>query len=142
MHDRGAGPEERHTTVVFIHGIGEQRRHEDSARLASALSRRALLAGIPLDGPEIDRVPDPAHPTDPERRTVASLRMWFGATPVRFDDVYWAPLVAGLTNFRSLQQWLRGKAARPFRVLFAPWASHTRLKIEMLQQNRNALDAL
>jgi hypothetical protein len=121
------------TAVVFVHGMGEQRRYADSALLATRLAWRA---GAPL--PTVDlawRADEPsARPRARARVTLA-----LDGRPVVFHDVYWAPLVSGRTNFRSLVRWLKGRALRPVGYLLARWASHPELKISTLQEDRDAL---
>src|SRR4051812_49355284 len=111
------------TALVFIHGMGEQRRYADSALLATRLAWRDGS-----DPPAVDlawRADEPSARPRARARVTATLR---GHTVV-FHDVYWAPLVAGRTSFRSLVRWLKGRSLRPLGYLAARWASHPELKI-------------
>ncbi|MEO6461813.1 MAG: hypothetical protein ABIP29_01940 [Candidatus Eisenbacteria bacterium] len=122
--------------VVFVHGMGEPRRYADSARLATALADHAKAAHPTVDV-RWDEVP--AGPADRRPRAQAEIRAVLGGVTVIFRDVYWAPLVAGRTHFRSLVSWLRSRAVLPLRYLLAPWASHAQLKIDVLHEDRVAL---
>lgn len=134
--ERESAPEA--VAVVFVHGMGEPRRYVDSARLATALAGRAGAAAPRVDV-RWDEVP--AGPADRRPRAHAELRATLRGVPVVFRDVYWAPLVAGRTTFRSLVSWLRSRALLPVVYLLAPWASHAQLKIDVLHENRVALGA-
>src|SRR5688500_5491610 len=124
--------------VMFSNGRGEPSRYVDSARLATALAERADSTAPRVDV-RWDEVP--AGPADRRPRAHAELRATLRGIPVVFRDVYWAPLVAGRTTFRSLVSWLRSRALLPVVYLLAPWASHAQLKIDVLHENRVALDA-
>ena len=121
------------TAVVFIHGMGEQRRYADAARLATRLAWRAGASP-----PTVDlawRADDPSQ----RPRARARIRATLDGHDVQFHDVYWAPLVSGRTNFRSLVRWLKGRTLRPIGFLAARWAAHPELKISTLQEDREAL---
>ncbi len=116
--------------------MGEPRRYADSARLATALAAHAKAAH-PAVAVRWDEVP--AGPADRRPRAQAEIRAILGGVPVLFRDVYWAPLVAGRTTFRSLVSWLRSRILLPFGYLLAPWASHAQLKIDVLHEDKVAL---
>ena len=118
--------------VVFIHGMGEQRRYADTAQLATRLAWRAGARE-----PRVGLAWRDDAPGAPRARAVLSAEL--EGRRVVFHDVYWAPIVSGQTNFRSLVRWLRGRAMRPFAYLAARWASHPELKISTLQEDRDAL---
>ncbi len=124
------------TGVVFIHGMGEQRRYADMAELATRLAWRA---GAPA--PTVD-LAWRAEAAGARGRARARVSATLGDRTVRFHDVYWAPLVSGQTNFRSLVRWLRGRALRPLAYLAARWASHPELKIATLQEDQDTLSPL
>ncbi len=128
----------RRVAVVFVHGMGEQRRYADTARLASRLASRAGA-----DNPTVSVAWDEgAGPADRRPRAHATFDARIGGVPARFYDVYWAPLVSGRTSFRSLWRWLRGRYVRPIGYLAAPWASHAQLKVTVLQEGRSAFSPL
>ena len=124
------------TALVFIHGMGEQRRYADSALLATRLAWRAGAAP-----PVVDlawRADEPSARPRARARVSASIE----DRTVVFHDVYWAPLVSGRTNFRSLVRWLKARSLRPLHYLVARWASHTELKISTLQEDKEGLSRL
>ena len=129
------GDSERSVAVVFLHGMGEQRRYADTARLATRLAWRA---GAPTPGVGLAWRDD--LPGTPRARAVVTAEL--AGRHVVFHDAYWAPLVSGQTNFRSLVRWLRGRALRPIAYLAARWASQPELKISTLQEDRSTLDPI
>ena len=129
------------TAVVFIHGMGEQRRYADSALLATRLAWRSG-AEPPAVGLAWRADEPSARPRARARITATFPDPRGGEHSVVFHDVYWAPLVSGRTNFRSLVRWLKGKALRPVGFLAARWASHPELKISTLQEDRAGLTRL
>src|SRR5688572_30557246 len=134
---RPATVSETHVAVVYVHGMGEQRRHEDAARLATRLAWRSGSPDTPYH-PIVEPIWDPGvGPADARPRTLASFSLKLDERTVRFHDVYWAPLVAGQTNFRSLYRWLRAKYLKPIQILCARWASHAHLKIETLHEGED-----
>jgi len=127
-----------HVAVVFVHGMGEQRRYADSAQLATRLAWHAGAAA-PRVGLTWD---DGEGPADRRPRAKAVLTAALEGRDVVFHDIYWAPLVAGRTTFRSLVRWLRGRSFRPLGSLLARWASQPELKISTLQEDKDALSAV
>ncbi|MGH7725121.1 MAG: hypothetical protein ACREOU_06790 [Candidatus Eiseniibacteriota bacterium] len=83
-----------------------------------------------------------AGPADRRPRAHATFETVIGSVPVRFYDVYWAPLVSGRTTFRSLWRWLRGRYLRPIGYLLARWSSHAQLKVTVLHENRTTAGPL
>ncbi len=129
------GTPPKSVAVVFVHGMGEQRRYADAAQLATRL---AWHAGAPDPGVGLAWRDD--GPSAPRARAMLTAEL--AGRRVVFHDAYWAPLVAGQTNFRSLVRWLRGRGLRPLRYLAARWSSHPELKITALQEDRSGLDDL
>jgi hypothetical protein len=124
------------TALVFIHGMGEQRRYADSALLATRLAWRAESPAPVVD--LVWRADEPSARPRARARVSAVIE----DRTVVFHDVYWAPLVAGRTNFRSLVRWLKARSLRPLWYLAARWASHPELKISTLQEDKDALSPL
>jgi hypothetical protein len=134
--------------VVFIHGMGEQRRYADSAELASRLSAFARAhpeLGAGHREPEVRLVArrstsgTAASGGDERPRPRAALSSVLAGRRVEFHDAYWAPLVAGKTDFRSMYRWLRGRSWQPLWCLVRRWARYAQLKIDVLQEDRDHL---
>ncbi len=127
--------------VVFIHGMGEQRRYADTAELASRLAAHARTHPEFRDGHEDPRVDvvwdDDRGAAAPRPRARASVTARLAGQHIAFHDAYWAPIVAGKTGFRSMFRWMRGRSWQPLWYLFARWASHAQLKIDVLHENRD-----
>lgn len=147
MEATGSG---RRVAVVFIHGMGEQRRYADTAQLATRLIAHAAAQAASSDstiaqarGAAVALTWDEGQgPADRRPRARVTFDAEIAGVPTRFHDVYWAPLVSGRTTFRSLWRWLRGRYLRPIGYFAARWASHAQLKVTALQEGRGTLTPL
>ncbi|QYE33031.1 hypothetical protein KZX46_02535 (plasmid) [Polymorphobacter sp. PAMC 29334] len=140
-----AAPDSGYTAVVYFHGIGQQRRFEETSRLIDSLDRylagcfsrgqpRGMLMGIK---PQLR--PGIADPSDvfthivtvfsPDRSGRTEL------SSVRFHEVYWAPIMAGERSPLGVVRWLGRQLTRPLGTVRSPWRERQRLR-------RSALAAL
>lgn len=114
-----------YTAVVHVHGIGEQRRYEDLARLVDALEvgTHGRLTGVAarLEPPVEGAQRTTAHLT-------GTLATADGPVSLRFTEAYWAPLAAGSLTALRVLWWLLRSLPRPVAVLASPWATHPRLR--------------
>jgi len=129
---------EPYTSVVYVHGIGSQRRYEESSRLVDRLDRylfnehargnsKGKLSNIkvrvePLRAPE-------------KKDIVGYIRTIFGGGPenipssaVRFYELYWAPVMADVSSPRGVLRWLFQQPLRPWQTAFSPWRERQRLR--------------
>ncbi len=133
---------EDYTAVVYFHGMGQQRRHEEISGLVQQLDR---LIGS-RHRSDASRYPE-AHlldhhvyeepgsdPSDPQTVVYQEVRNpHVGATPrIRFYEAYWAPLAVGGTNAVSVVLWATRQWLRPFAVLQAPWREMQALRLATL----------
>ncbi len=137
-----------HVSVIYFHGMGSQRRYEETSRLIDAIDtwlgrsrnkrdddRGRLVAIRPrseqrreADGEEIKLKPG---------ETVTYIDTGY-LTPeggkarprskVRFYEVYWAPIMAGSSSARHVAWWIVRQVTRPFKTLFTPWRERQRLR--------------
>lgn len=132
---RATADEPGHTAVVYFHGIGNQRRFEETSRLVDALDRYAhdnesrtgrLIRAVGRSEPS--RLGD-----DPDVSYIELQHHHRGAdgefvdSPYRFYEVYWAPLTAGTASARSVVGWAFRQLLNPIRPLLGTWRSRPRL---------------
>ena len=141
-----APPPKPYTAVIYVHGMGEQRRYEEMSRLIDSLDSYAFQ--IAQEAPIADRKGrDPRWLVDiktalepcrvGERKDdVGFVRLDCqpaGAVHTvgslyRFYEVYWAPLVAGGSPLTSVIPWLVRQVMTPLRVVRSPWRERQRLR--------------
>ena len=140
-----AGSQKPYTAVVYVHGMGEQRRFEELSRLIDSLDShaflltqedplpnrkgrdsrwlvdiKALLEPCRVGGKDdIGFVRMDCEPTD----TVHGVGSLY-----RFYEVYWAPLVAGGSPLTSVIPWLVRQVMTPLRIVGSPWRERQRLR--------------
>ena len=136
----------RETAVVFVHGMGSQRRHEDSAKLAERLdeftqsSGMGLLRGLK---PEIEpsefipagyatalrgRFLDGGQFGDPEDEKRATRD---GRT-FKFYEAYWAPITADEVPKWTVVRWMFSRVPKPIIATRAPWRHRSRFRRSLL----------
>jgi hypothetical protein len=142
----GANVSGGYTAIVHFHGMGSQRRLEETARMVDALDkhqRHSAAAHLPIGKllsiePRLERRRDPLnsgrnesfiratwkHPTD-------------SAQPVkvlRFYEVYWAPLMADGKSVTRTLKWVLSQLWRPIRNGTTPWRERQRLRRATLME--------
>jgi hypothetical protein len=128
-----------YSSVVYFHGMGSQRRYEETSRLIDRLDKYlferyrkhkqpGLLANIKA------RVePDRCRPGSEEivgyvRTVHADSTKMLNAFTVRFYEVYWAPIMAEQKSPWAIVQWLFKQPLRPWTTLRTPWRERQRLR--------------
>lgn len=136
-----------YTAVVYVHGMGEQRRFEEVSRLIDSLDRHAFQLVQQQPDPDrkgrdprwlVDIKPalEPCRVAGDGHDDVGFIRMDCqppGAVHrvgslYRFHEVYWAPLVAGGSPLTSVIPWLVRQVMTPLRILASPWRERQRLR--------------
>lgn len=139
--------------VVYVHGIGSQRRYEETSRLVDQLDE--------FSRSDHGVAPAPGRLSSIKGR-VEPLRDGCGGKPgdivgyidtthsvgdsssgtlgkVRFYEAYWAPVMADVTSARDLLFWLLRQPGRPWRTLTSPWRDRQRLRrsrlVALLERN-------
>lgn len=127
-----------YTAVIYVHGIGNQRRYEETSRLVDRLDQylqRQHLKGNSIGmlarvEPRVEPLrPDPAKGIIAYIRTIFSTDPKFrNARPVRFYEIYWAPMMAQTESTWRVIKWLFRQPLRPWSTLRAPWRERQRLR--------------
>lgn len=139
-------PQKPFTAVIYVHGMGEQRRYEEMSRLIDSLDSYAFQ--IAQEAPIPDRKGrDPRWLVD-IKTALEPCRVGDGKDDVgfvrldceppdtvhevgslyRFYEVYWAPLVAGGSPLTSVIPWLVRQVITPLRVVRSPWRERQRVR--------------
>jgi hypothetical protein len=140
-----AGPHKRYTAVVYVHGMGEQRRFEEMSRLIDGLDSHAfqLSQEHPIQNRKgrdprwlVDIKPalEPCRVSGKDDVGFVRLDCQPSGTVhgvgslYRFYEVYWAPLVAGGSPLTSIIPWLVRQVMTPLRIVGSPWRERQRLR--------------
>jgi hypothetical protein len=142
MADEVTSPElarTHYTAVVYFHGMGNQRRFEETSRLIDSLDQ--YLARCHLEGnprgfltqikPQLEPGRDNSDEIFTHIRTIyrgAPKQNWDDAGLVRFHEVYWAPVMAGEKSAIGVLRWMGRQIGRPFGTLSSPWRERQRLR--------------
>lgn len=134
-------PPSRHTSVLYFHGMGDQRRHEELCRLVDSLDAwSGSFTGGEAAGEvgklrgigERFEVPRDGAGNDVCYIRADHLRQGEKGEPqgsvYRFYEVYWASVTAGGTAAGSVLRWLLGQIPAPLRTLRSPWRERQRLR--------------
>jgi hypothetical protein len=139
-----------HTAVIYFHGMGSQRRLEESSRLIDSLDRyladchaggnsRGFLAKI---SPRLEPDHDNPDHTFTYIRTIyfSAPKDAAAARQVRFYEVYWAPVMAGQKSPVGVLKWMLRQVSRPLGTVCSPWRERQRLRratLAALYENRH-----
>ncbi|MGQ0659338.1 hypothetical protein [Sphingosinicella sp.] len=134
-----AGGASSYTAVIHFHGIGSQRRFEESAGLVDALDRYSNASKQdeqPIGKLARIQARSELLHSDP-KRTIGYIRsFWTEKTPdgwtpyqqVRFYESYWAPVMAGQQSPWRIVRWIFSQVWRPWTTMRAPWRERQRLR--------------
>jgi len=133
------------TAVIHVHGMGSQRRYEESSALVDALDLYAHVKnaeGDPIG--KLARIQARSEPLrDEEDETIGYVRGfwtqrtaggWSRYEQVRFYEVYWAPVMAGQQSPWRTVRWIFSQALRPWRTALTRWRERQRLRRAALAQ--------
>lgn len=136
--EREADERAKWTGILFVHGMGSQRRYGDVSALVEALDTRAHEG---TDGRfvGIDVKLEPV--TRPDVSPVAYLEAkWEHAAAAertypyyRFYEAYWAPVTAAGVPRRQVITWLFAQVAKPLGGFVTSWRGKPRLRRSILQ---------
>ena len=132
-------PIKGYTAVVYVHGMGSQRRYEETARLVDAIDRH-LYRAYHGDNAGLGMLGKIKPRSEPHRDVPGGAITFIRAllfppksrageptTMVRFYEAYWAPVMAGSKSPWGVFKWIVKQASRPLRTLTVPWREHHRL---------------
>lgn len=131
-----------YTAILYFHGMGTPRRHQEISRLTDALDQFAECQDAAsvgrLRGQEAAFEPPRAYQEE-EVAFVSLIRLvkrfgdrfrWEGA--FRIYEGYWSPSTAGGYSSARVFWWLLLRTASPIRVLCAPWRAYQRVRLSTL----------
>ena len=141
-----------HTAVIYFHGMGSQRRYEETSRLIDSMD--AYLSNCELQRNEprgaianLEPRSEPHYKEPDDTVTYIDsdyLKDGFGSNsqPVnaRFYEVYWAPIMAGASSPRRVAWWIVRQVPRPIKTLLTPWRERQRLRRAALADLRETPD--
>lgn len=132
-------PRAPHVGVVYFHGMGSQRRYEETSYLVDQIDR--YLGNRHRSGASLGLLRDitacvePLHPAAGQPGTIGYIRAKFSAGPqtpeaqtLRFYEVYWAPVMAEQKSPLRVLKWIFSQPLRPFKTLRSPWRERQRLR--------------
>jgi hypothetical protein len=136
-----AAPKSRHTSVVYFHGMGEQRRFEEVCRLIESIDR---FAEEQSEGESRGRLRNIDVRTERPRGGLGSDVAYIrvdnvldnrSVTPAhaRFYEVYWAPVTAGGVSAMRVARWLFYQLIIPLLTLTTAWRQIARLRMAHLR---------
>lgn len=144
-----------YTSVIYVHGIGRQRRYEETSRLIDSLDRysfkehennasKGKLSNIKV------RV-EPLRSAGRDDK-VGYIRAIFSRgsntrrTTIRFYELYWAPILADIKSPWGVLRWLFRQALRPRQTAFSPWRERQRLRraslVSLFEPGQPPLDGI
>lgn len=146
-----AGTPASHTSVIYVHGIGSQRRYEETSRVIDSIDTfltHQKAANVPQG---LLRRIDPK--IEPLRGNAGGIITYIETTliepnliettliepsltetsdrhppKVRFYEVYWAPVMAEQKSPWRIVKWMFAQVLRPYRTLMTPWRERQRLR--------------
>lgn len=137
--DSGGADRASYSSVVYFHGMGSQRRYEETSRLIDCLDR--YLVGQHRASNSLGMLRNIKVRVEPLRSAQATsdivgyIRTAYATGPqvreassVRFYEVYWAPIMAGNKSPWGVAKWLFKQPLRPWRTLRSPWRERQRLR--------------
>lgn len=133
------GPEP-YVAVVYFHGMGSQRRYEETSRLIDSLD--ALLTNAHEKGEEklgllrrIKPKMEPARVDEGSNVSYIGAKYFptdtqenWQAQDIRFYESYWAPVMAGASSATGVAKWIVKQVGRPWQTLRSPWRQRQRLR--------------
>jgi hypothetical protein len=128
-----------YTAVVYFHGMGSQRRYEETSFLVDQIDRylgNQERAGNPLGQLRgIEPCVEPLGGKNGQPGTVSYIKAELTAAApttdngrIRFYEVYWAPVMAEQRSAWGVLKWIFRQPLRPFKTLNSPWRERQRLR--------------
>jgi len=128
-----------YSSVVYVHGMGSQRRYEGASLLVDQLDKYSrqqnttearTLCGIKvkLEALRDRQQPDESIAFIETPHVVGNVGKPSPEEKVRFYEVYWAPLLSGSKSIIGVSKWLARQVSRPWMTFFSPWRERQRLR--------------
>jgi len=143
-----------HTSVVYVHGMGSQRRYEETSRLVDSLDHYVNgRQGGPSSVGKLTDIEAQVEPLLPGRTdTIGYIETRYSdgstksPTMVRFYEAYWAPVMARTSSAASVARWLFRQPLRPWKTMTAPWRERQRLRratlVSQFERRRPGVSAI
>ncbi len=142
--DSGSGQRSGHIAVIHVHGMGNQRRYEETSQVIDGIDSyltRSRQAG--RDKGAVRRIePESVPHHSDDARSVTYIGATYlppkndpgpGNQEIRFYEAYWAPVMANSSSARRVFWWILRQSPRPVSVYFTPWRERARLRRAALQ---------
>ena len=134
-----------HTAVIYFHGMGSQRRLEETSRIIDSLDNHGHNKKLNLFDVTCHIEPSRVAPGETvqfirtaliEKPGVRGAKSSNPRTPaqVHFYEGYWAPITATGVKPWTVFWWLLKQAFRPFVMLNSDWRRHARLRRSALRE--------
>jgi len=128
-----------YSSVVYFHGMGSQRRYEETSRVIDSLDRYMAsqrTGSEPLGYlRDVEAAVELLRPATPTNDTVGYIHTRFmmdtkgrQAHEVRFYEAYWAPVMAERKSAWGIVKWIFRQPLRPWSTLRTPWRERQRLR--------------
>jgi hypothetical protein len=131
MDDEAAKPAKgkHYTAVFYFHGMGSQRRFEETSRLIDSLDQFSDGTLIEIK-PQLESGREKPDHTFTHIHTIYRPWKQKGSERqlVRFYEVYWAPVMAGQNSALGVLKWMVRQITRPLGTLRSPWRERQRLR--------------
>lgn len=147
-----------YTAVVYVHGMGSQKRYEEVSHLVDALDdyaqgRNPTEAQIPdrtkrlIQSDYLTQILPYLENTEAPSEYTSYIRVSHklhnkglsDLEPFRFHEVYWAPVTASGVPPREVFLWLLGQVSKPWAILRTPWRDRQRYRRSVLHRLRTEL---
>ena len=125
-----------HTSVIYVHGIGSQRRYEETSRLIDSIDTFLTHQKADNAPQGLLRRIDPV--IEPLRSAAGGTIAYIDTNliesserrppEVRFYEIYWAPVMAEQKSPWRIVKWMFSQVLRPYRTLMTPWRERQRLR--------------
>ena len=135
-----------YTAVLYVHGMGNQRRFEEVSRLIDAIDtylsnsfrkRGEKLGYLAKIKPRLELCRTSVGDDVTYIRTLhanpGEHEMW-ESPETRYYEIYWAPVMAGMGSVGSVVKWILLQAKRPLQTRFSPWRERHRLRRSALAE--------
>ena len=137
IKQRNSPKADGYVSVIYVHGIGSQRRYEETSRLIDQLDRylhaeherdesKGMLKNIRVRVEPL-RAPSKSEIVGYVRTVFTDLKPGRPSV-VRFYELYWAPVMAEVKSPWSVLRWLFKQPLRPWHTAFSPWRERQRLR--------------
>ncbi len=139
------------TAIVFVHGMGSQKRMQEVSQLVEVMERRAPHAAR-RDAEDGKVAVAGKLTTDPRigveqsnveaGKNVSYIRTrWFpegghshGGSPFRFYEAYWANVTAGGVPKLEVLKWMFQQPLKPISAMLTPWRYRQRQRRSVLAE--------